>query len=1245
MGEEIQRKVSIGNARISFLNGLALVLENVAIEEKDKKENLITSDRIIVSFYFFPLLKKQIAIKKVKIIRPLIEINLTKDGGNNILNWVNEIVPPQQVSKIQEKKLLLPLMKELIIKKGSLFFRDTQISDTPLTAKIIDLDLNIERTFFKKSIKVLIRGKIKSENKVALFRIKSEIEKVPESFTLEDLVLTGNINLNSLSIKQFQPYFKQYSGENKWDGTLDINVNYKGSFAGGFESIGEMKFESFGSSDRPFLSDPGKIKHWGINYDLFLNKKKLDIYDLKIKLNDLIFTGKSLIEAPLSKNPQISFALQSTPFNVQTYVKSIPFYLMPAPLRIFEDKLIRGNLKFESIHFKGNLNQLKNIHKQENFSLLRGKINAEKVDFRMRSSGPIFKKFSGTLEFKNGNLKFSNVSGIYKDSTISKFSCVILQPFERPMIDLSARASLQLAQIHHALLREQPILKNVWNLENITDISGRAEVQIDLSGNIKKPSEFSYSGHIEFNKIAFRHNDLVYPLRNINGKVRFYSQSSLVPVEDKDMIQFLQSIKKDNSEKGQYLYISSLSGRYGRSEIMNITGEISGVPSTLLFDLKIDSDINLKEIHLLLVSYLDTNGALEHLNKINIISGRSKLKTQISNHSSIVNEWDISGGLQLGDVHVSYDKFPLEISKLKGNIFFSNSEIEWKGLHGLIGKSAFSINGKTLNYATKNPKIDVQLNSEAHLNEIFDVLPLSGKENYFMNGIAEIRLRINGDYNSMETIGVLDLTQSSWQYKDWINKKTGKTTTINFDGVVERFNKIYFKEFKVTFGGNEIIGVGIVSDLKNPYLDIKIHKTNIDLADAAEQSEFLNKKLIAGKLTTSFNIKGHIKGEKQLEIAGKANLKGGSYKFDFSPNTIRNINADFDFRNQKIDINNAILSFGKSDANISGEISNFKKPRFTLKLKSKNFDLNQILPAELNSIKDINSLLKSSPLFLLTQGKIYLDAEKGQFRFLKFPHINGEIRLKDGLIIFNNMKAYFSKNHVTAKGLLDFISDDGLNFSLKLTGKSFPAKEFENIFENYFKNSVTGKLSLSTRLNGKGFNLEQITKSLFGKLTLLLVKGDYNKQNLISGTKQIIGFESERVEEKLPQGSFTEFDFIKGKFVINKGVAVTENYVIAAPKLRTSVIGALDLGNKKLDLSLGIAPWQKLNKAMSKIPIIGTILTGGDDKSLLINYYSVKGKMGSPKVKHVLLKSLGRKVISLVKGILQAPKEIIAPSR
>jgi len=1234
----IKRKVLISDARLSFIKGLDIILENVTIKEKDEKENFITSNRFVVSFYFLPLFKKHLAIKKVQIIGPRVQIYRSQKGKTNLVNWINEVIPNKFFSGIQTKKTLLPIMKKLIIKNGQLILKDTKVSETPLITKVSDFNLELARPFMKRAITGIIHGKIKNGMQPTLFRIETEIKKMLGDVTLENLFLKGNIKLSSLNINQFQPYIKQFSLAKKWNGIIDLNSTFEGSFAGGFKSIGKTEYKSLGTSQRPVLSDPLKVNQWGIDYDLFWDKEKLDINKFKIKSSNASLTGKTLINLPFSKNPTIGFELKSTPFELKSFLDNIPLSLLQPPLREFHDRTLRGKLKIKKLKFNGKINQLKNIHLMENFKLFNGEIGADKVDFKIGSDGLIAKKITGVIKFDGGSIKLSNMSGTYKNSAISRLSGIISKPFKDPAIDILAQATLQLDQFFPLLASKPSIFGNGWMQEKINTIAGKAEIQIHLFGDVKKPLELRHSGSIEFKKVAFTHNDFVHPLSNIKGKVKFYSHRSLVPPKDKDMTDFLNKIVKSDSEKGMLFYISSLSGKYGQSEIMNVTGGILDSSAQPVLNLKIDLDALLNETHPILVTYLNVNDAFEDVNNVNIISGRSKVIVQIKNNLTGINGWDISGGLQLNDVYASHNRFPLLFSRLKGNIFFSKNKLEWKGLNGFIGNSTFSINGTMQDYGSKNPKLAMKVNGDANLKEIFNILNIDGKENFELNGTTGIKLKLNGDYNAITTTGELNLTKSSYQYKKWIKKRSGQKNIVTWNGLIEKLNNFYFEKFEATYEGNKIFGNGTISNLVKPHLDIKVNTTDFELSDAEKLAVFFNKKLTSGKLSTSFNVKGDLKGEKPLEFKGKAAINNGSFKLDFSPNTIRNIKGKFSFSNQKVSIKNLSMYAGKSDATIKGEIINFDQPVFALKLKSKNLDLNQVLPPKIRSINEINSLLKNTPLFLVTRGKIDLDAEKGEFSFLKFPHLTGKIQLKNGVFIFDRMNIFFSKKYITADANLDFLSDHGLDFSLKLYGKSFGANKFESVFEPYFKDGLTGRLSLATRLMGKGSNLEEIAPTLSGNLSLLLIKGDYNKQNLISGIKQILGFGSEITESGIPLTAPTEYDYIKGNFVINNGVAITENYIIDTPERRTSVIGSFDLGNKKLDLSVGVAPWQNLNKKMSKIPIVGK-LTGNDGKSLFINYYNVKGEMGSPEVKAVPLKSLGKKIVSLFKGMFQTSKK------
>ena len=69
----------------------------------------------------------------------------------------------------------------------------------------------------------------------------------------------------------------------------------------------------------------------------------------------------------------------------------------------------------------------------------------------------------------------------------------------------------------------------------------------------------------------------------------------------------------------------------------------------------------------------------------------------------------------------------------------------------------------------------------------------------------------------------------------------------------------------------------------------------------------------------------------------------------------------------------------------------------------------------------------------------------------------------------------------------------------------------------------------------------------------------------------------------------------------------------------------------------------QLDRFLTKIPLVGKIITGGDEKSLLKTYYKVKGDFNNPEISAIPFTSLGKKVVGIFQGIFQTPQDILSP--
>ncbi len=192
-----------------------------------------------------------------------------------------------------------------------------------------------------------------------------------------------------------------------------------------------------------------------------------------------------------------------------------------------------------------------------------------------------------------------------------------------------------------------------------------------------------------------------------------------------------------------------------------------------------------------------------------------------------------------------------------------------------------------------------------------------------------------------------------------------------------------------------------------------------------------------------------------------------------------------------------------------------------------------------------------------------------------------------------------------------------------------------------FDGSLNGHLKwFKAKLNSKGKNLGEVFQNLNGDLAFDLAKGQLQTYRLRDGVNKLFEFNGKIKPEKL-KNSMTPFVDIFGEFVVKNGVARTENFLYEEPDQRMSLVGDFNLGNFQMDTVVGVAPLRELDRFLTKIPVVGKIITAGDEESLFKNYYTVKGGFDSPDVSTIPFTSLGKKVVGIFQGILQSPGDLL----
>lgn len=185
---------------------------------------------------------------------------------------------------------------------------------------------------------------------------------------------------------------------------------------------------------------------------------------------------------------------------------------------------------------------------------------------------------------------------------------------------------------------------------------------------------------------------------------------------------------------------------------------------------------------------------------------------------------------------------------------------------------------------------------------------------------------------------------------------------------------------------------------------------------------------------------------------------------------------------------------------------------------------------------------------------------------------------------------------------------------------------------------ITGRLDAQGHLeiapDGEGL------RALDGQVKVDLHRGRIRRFTLLAKVFSLLN-PAQLLRFRLPDltGTGMRFDTLRGGFTVTRGVAETQDLFLDGPSLNISAVGSVDLEAQSVAMKLGVRPLQTVDTVLSKIPLLGHILTG-KEKSLIISYYDVTGPLGDPQVRSVPLESLGRGVLGIFRRLLELPAEL-----
>ncbi len=1227
MEELTGRNVSIGAADLEFVKGISIRLRNVFINSSNGENRQFSAKSVWFVVELWPLLNKKIEIQKLIVEGASIELVRNEKGQFNVGNPSRWLAEPAQSGLF--KVLAASFMHRLSLSEGEVRFLDyyNVPGPAPISIAVKNINLTVNKQFLQKPFSFDLSGEIPNAHKPTEFQMSGTFDSLGGENEGKPIPIKGKVKVDQLHVPQFRPYFKKVFSVVPDDSWLSLESDFSGNLGGNLRSEGKLKYTTTVMDKRPVLRSMDSHKRGVIDYSIALDKDSIEIQDFKLRSGSMNFSAKGKLAEFLSQDPKVSFAIQTGEFKIAETRQYLPLMFFPESVhRDLNRRFDSGTLEVKSLKFDGSLAQLQKLESKENKNLLAAEIILRQVDWR--SPLPPLKKVTGSLKYQNGDGSFKILKARYKDFPIANVKGTVRNVMNNPVADLSVENELTLEKLNRALKKALA----GESFENILDdyqgFSGKGLLKVNIQGPLEEPDKISITGALTMKNASFYEAELKSRVKNFNGEILYHH----VPKEK----------QKPAKASVPIVAFKNLSGEFGKSSFSNMQGEILRQGESTVRKMKAVYRLNAAELPGVIAD-IDFSGPLFTVLK-QAEFGEGDVEVNYRNfidfnHPEQEKDW---GKIELKNVSVKHPSGFQPLLKLTGGISFGDGRIALTKVGGWYGNSPIQVDGELVPKSGSLVDFDLSATSADWTQD--DLKDIPYLQDLKFSGPLSSVITLTGDRNSFKFKNKLNLTRTSYKFQDEVYKKENIPNLMEMGGAYSPKEGIVVDHLKFVLDDSTVTGKAKIKSLVDPEYSIKLSASGLRTNTMASVVAVL-KNSRAGKIDFDISGRGNLNNVEDSWVEGSAVLKNLVFKLEdrVSPITF---SADVRFSGNTYDVRSGQLASGHSKLAFSGVCKNGEHPELVLKLTGKTLIVDELIPPDTddNGVEmNFRDLLEKLRLISKGTSKVSVDLEQLSYKWMTLSDVSGKFFLKDREIIFDGFQVG-SKNPIKGSGKFSVKDPEAIRFETQLEANDIEAGELLAMFGDHFKEGLTGRVKkLDLSVKSRGRNLSENIRTLSGKVSIRLDKGTIDKGKLKAGAFSLFGLQvpvADKNNAEVDEGP-SNYVGISGDFTHVGGIAETENFIYETDQRRTSIVGKFDLNKREMDTVVGVAPMPGLDKFLTKIPVVGKILTAGDEGSLIKTYYTVKGPFDDPEVSATPFTSLGKKVMGLFQGILQTPGEIL----
>ena len=1085
----IQREVRIGSAQFDFTEGVGVQLGEVKLKGSSPQQSDFTCEKVLVLLHWLPLLEGKIEIQKLIFEGLMVQVTRDDQGVFNIGDLSSSFgdrstEEADNFNATLSGLIRAALMHSVSIRSSELWFVDHSISSgsEPLVTKIKNLSFSLKKHYIQSSLRVHLTGDVPF-TKQEKGRIKLDGKmRVPQDLSnFSQVALEGALQFKDVGTEPFQPYlakvFEQHPGEHR----VTLDTRFAATLDGHAQLSGTLSHTPTSPPSLDAVPSPGQ---GNLDFNFIFNQDSVEFKQLDYRVENFFLQVKGAFARFLSDKAKLTITLNSAPFPVERSADYLPMKVFSREIHNRLHHFIeKGDVEIAALNIEGPRSIFEGRSNAEIEAYDSGSIILHGVD--LGADALFLKDVRGGLNFKDGVLSVKIQGARYKHIAIKSLVGTVTRPFTEPWVTGTLEAEGALAPLALLVEKEWTLPHRLTFLKDIKKVQGTSHGKFLVQGPLRDMKKLKWSGNVSVDRAEFTRRGWGAPVRNVNGNIFFRSVATA-----------------GKTDKAWFLEFKSFKGEFESHYFTDIDAEVfteNGVPVK-----KIRGKIKLGALKAeQLISATSDDRIKSFLKHVVLETGEIGFNIKNTGPKPGKNQSKNKGFLEIRKLFVKPSKGFRPLRNLNATVSFDDHTVNLKAAKGWYGDSPLELQGRLKNYSASDPELVLAVQSVGFLRQDFAGIPFLETLEY--QGPAKVDLKFHYTDRLMKLEKVVDLTQASYRYQNFLIKPENVSNFIKVSATLDSKGKVDVKKVIFELEESQVTGTGFLKSLDDPQFSIQLGSEHFKTWPASQYIRPLQGSL-GGHAHFHLSAEGNFSSLEEVVLQGIVHLKEIEYKPDSLLVPIK-FNADMKFKNEHFQIQNGKLEAKGSKIFFNGDYKGGEAPHVKLKLVGPGMDLNLMVSEEGKPSKGFLVWLGGTRVFSKGSGEIEIKIDRFTQKRWTLPEVAGRFTFKDQVLRTRNLTLGKPKvDQVKIKGNLSLADIKNPSFDTLLVSRSVPIEKLFAMFGGVFEASLTGRtVWLKAHLQGQGEDLKQITQSLKGRLSFNLKEGRINTGRLLNGAVELFG--------------------------------------------------------------------------------------------------------------------------------------------